>query len=220
MALFSAPVISSAAAPPVTAAFTASSTQNTGLTVYTYSSEAIGAADTNRKIVVTILAGGLTGRNVSTVTVGGISATLVKKQLAVGGERYNEMWQADVPTGTTADVVVTWSAVMERCGIGIFAVYDAASAASATASDTSDPMNASINVPAEGVLIGGAIYNSAGGAATWTNLTESYETDSGGNVETSGYDTHATIQTGLSVTCDPASAAAVTSMVLASWGPA
>ena len=83
---------------------TASDGSASNLTAYTFSGLSLGVAATNRKIVVVV--GGFAdgGETISSVTVGGISAEPVISQAATN--TFLEMWQADVPTGTTGDVVV------------------------------------------------------------------------------------------------------------------
>ena len=87
------------------------------LTTYTFSSQAIGTASSNRRVIIGTV--GFAGiRTVSSLTVGGISASLVKRQQQ--GSVTAEIWIATVPTGTTADVVVTWSGGQTRCAIAVW----------------------------------------------------------------------------------------------------
>ena len=99
----------------------------------TFSAVSLGTASATRKIVVGVAAGGGNVDSITSVTVATISATLV---IASGGgtSAYTELWQADVPTGTTGDIVVVSSGVdaKGRMGIGVYAVYDAASVANDT----------------------------------------------------------------------------------------
>lgn len=214
--------------PPPAAAtisFTASATDDTSQTTYTFSGVALGTAAADRKIVVGV--GGARAaagaHTVASMTVGGIAASLVKQQDVSAGDRETaEIWQAAVPTGTTGDIVVTFDAGMVGAGIGVWAVYGAQSAAHATAGSNADPMNASIDVPSGGVLIGYA-RNANGGTFTWTNLTEKFDEqfDSAApSNHTGAADTFASAQTALSVTCDPSTAGSDNAMALASWGPA
>ncbi len=189
----------------------------TDLTAYTFSGHAIGVADTNRKVVV-IVNGAAAGVAVSTLTIGGVSATSVVGP--VNNTMKLEMWQAIVPTGTTGDIVVTWGSGNIRCGIGVFAVFGAASAASATATSTADPMSASITIPGGGVCIGGGADDNTSNYA-WTNLTETYDqTVEAATSHTGAADAFNTLQTGRTITCNPSNAAAGPAMVLAAWGPA
>jgi hypothetical protein len=205
----------------ITAGFTDSSIDATNLTTYTFSSQALGTASADRKIIVGVSTNSTPGRTVSTLTVGGVSATLVARQTSSNGEEMLEMWEAEVPTGTTGDVVVTWSTACDRCGIGLHSVYGAATLYADVYSDNADPMNASINVPAGGIVVGCAGW-SAVGSATWTGVTETYDENlEAGTYHSGGYATHASASNGLSVTCDVSVASGATgSMIIAVWRPA
>ena len=201
----------------VTASYEATAVSVTDLTTYTFSGLAIGTAAPDRKVVV-IVSGSVASRSVSSVTVGGISATLVKSQTDTNA--IIEIWQAVVPTGTTGDVVVVWSGAMTRCGVGVWAVYEAAIAAFDTGSSNADPMTDTLNCPANGVVIGGATNSNTVSAHAWTGITENFD-DLVESVtyHTGAFLTFSTTQTGLTVTADPDGAAADTAMVCASWGP-
>jgi len=219
MSLF--PIISPAATIPATVVFTDNNVDPANQIAYTFSSQAIGTALPTRKVVVAVgcMPSASAVRTVSTLTVGGISATLVKQvNQASGNYPAIEIWQADVPTGTTADVIVTWNAGCIRCGIGVWAVYDAASAADDTGNSTASPLTNTLNIPANGVAIG---YSMSGASAThsWTNLTEKFdETVEGGMTHSGASDAFAAEQTGLAIT-DTLSAGGEQLMALASWGP-
>lgn len=195
----------------------------------TFLARAIGAAAANRDVFVCVSAGKGTNTTlaVSSMTIQGISAGLVVAgDHDVGGNTHIfEIWKAAVPTLTTADVVVTINASVSSCGIAVFSSVGAAAAATATATNSSDPMNASINVPSGGFLIGYATWNQATPPtdSTWTNLTQRLAATSvdASFYHTAASDNFAASQTGLSVTNDPN--AALTDrwgMVLASFGPA
>ena len=182
----------------------------------TFSAVSLGTASTTRKIVVGVAKGGGSADSITSVEVGGVSATLV---IASGGgsSAYTELWQAAVSTGTSGDIVVVFSGTTPgRAGIGVYAVYDAASAAYDTGNSSADPSTDTINVPANGVLIGCAIQVS-GGTFTWTNLTEKYDESFGVSSTQSGAaDTFAAAETARSITADGA-AAGDSRMVLGSW---
>ena len=194
-------------------------------TTYTFSSQALGAAASDRKIVVGAFAVNAV-KAVSSMTIGGVSATLVVASTNSGGEQI-ELWQADVPTGTTGDVVVTWAGSQLGCGIGVFRIVSAASAAHDTGSfATTGTATDTLNIPANGVAVGVAGTNPNGIPTwTWTGLTEDYE--EGGVIEpvngshTGASDAFATTQTGLTISAAPTSAGVRGNvMAIASWGPA
>lgn len=159
-------------APAATITYAATAHTGSGATSYTYSSFSLSTADATRKVVVACNSGFGT-RTVSSITVGGVSATYVRRQ---AGAAYSvELWEAAVPTGTTGDIVVVWSGAQNFCSIGVWAVYNAASTVTATAVSTANPLSASVTVSDGGVSIGAANASDAA-TATWTELTENYDT--------------------------------------------
>ena len=203
----------------VTVAFTAAAVDTVNATAFTFSGHSLGAAEANRKIVITVFGVGTTAssRLVSTLTIGGVSATLaIAVQNSTEDHYACEIWYATVPTGTTGDVVVTWNAAMGNCAIGAFRVIGAAITDHANASDNdSDPLTANINVPAGGILIGGG-GEDAVATFTWTNITEAYDEAVEGNQRHTGASKEFTaLQDALAITLDPSATDR-----LASWGPA
>lgn len=93
----------------ISATGSASSTGNN--TTYTFNNVSIGTAATNRVVVVIVQ----TQATLSTVTVGGISATIV-------GSTSCYIAYAVVPTGTTATIVVTHTASTTRCYVDTYRV--------------------------------------------------------------------------------------------------
>jgi hypothetical protein len=173
-------------AAPASVSFTSSDSTRSVLSVFTWSGKAIGTAASDRKVVVMVTGTGNTGgaKSVSSLTVGGVSATLVKRnQYSASTSYVLEIWQADVPTGTTGDIVATWNAAMYDCSMVAWAVYGAASAAHATINEEDEvPMNVLITIPANGVCIAGIGWNNnSGESITWTNLTEDADTVGGTN---------------------------------------
>ena len=210
-----------AAAGTATVSFTASAVSATDLTTYTFSSQSLGTEAADRKVVVVAKAGA-NFADVSTLTVAGSSATLVKNQQTT--EESVDIWQVALATGTTGDIVVTWSAATQFCGIGVYAVYGAAAAAHATAgSSSADPATATIDCPAGGVIISGVIHRSTATTFTWTNLTERYDAlvENGIAYHSGASDAFATTQTGLALTASSAIAGSRPEVfAAASWGPA
>ena len=104
-------------------AFTATTSSVTNATTYTFSAVDIGAADTNRMVVVAIStsSNASTVRTVSSATIGGVRATVhVQARLAAASFRSVHLISAVVPTGTTGDVVITMSGTMARMAIAVY----------------------------------------------------------------------------------------------------
>jgi hypothetical protein len=201
----------------VTLSFTDSSVDASNLTTYTFSTQALGTAASDRRIVVGAGSSSAAGTTVSSVTVGGIAAT----QLATAGTGNGiaALWIASVPTGTTGDVVVTFSQAQSRAGIGVWALYGAAAAAFDTGTSTADPMTDTLNVPASGAAIGYFAGND-NTSATWTNLTENFDEAQESTITQSGASaTFAAAQTALAITATPGTAINNHGFVLASFSP-
>jgi hypothetical protein len=219
-------MVMSSVVEPVIATFQTSAVDATGATTYSFTSQAIGTAANNRIVVVAAdTNGGAAGSDgVSSMTIGGISATLVKASLA-DDHCQAELWEAVVPTGTTATVAVTWNSARGRCGIGIWAVYNAKFTPHATAEDnhvgtSSAATSVSINVPASGACIGCVSAGAASAATfTWAGVTEKYDEVVSGLLTHGGAsDVFTTQQVGLTVSATP-SVATRQAMPVASWSP-
>lgn len=198
--------------------------------VFTFSACALGTASAGRRIVV-----GVSGRassdtaTVSSMTIGGVSATKVIEALDSIVHNSAGLWIADVPTGTTGDVVVTFSVVVQRCGICVWSMTGAASAvASDTDSNHATPTNVTVitktlTIPTRGGAIGYSFGTFAGGTtAAWTNLTEPSGFDEileASNNHTGASDNFAVgSDTALTVTWSNISTTPAVA-VFASWGP-
>lgn len=172
-----------------TKTYQTSDTSTANASAYTFSGKAIGAASSDRRVIVTIHSRSDTGsapRTISSVTVGGIVATINKD--AQGSSRAGSaIVTAAVPIGTTADIVVTFSGGCTQCGIG---VYSATGLTSNVAMDadqsTSDPATATLDSTVNGFVIGAVSIISSTTGAAWTNATEDYDTASGANLIMSG----------------------------------
>ena len=153
-----------------------SSVNTSNLTTYTYSAVAIGTAHFNRHIAVAVLFDATDDYPPASVTIGGVSATLVKAQNAAVA-----LYIAKVPTGTTADIVVTYASAALRSAIGVWRLDGLASAtAHATAGGawTSTAIQTfSINAPSGGVILAAVECDDVPAASiVWVNTSESFDT--------------------------------------------
>jgi hypothetical protein len=144
-----------------TATFTDNTVSTTNTTAYTFSSQSLGTAASDRQILVATY-GYNTGRVVSSLTVGGESAAnkLRKQQSEVN----IEFWTVALASGTSGDIVVTWDGAMIQCGIGVWALYGASTTPSDTSSVAVTGAGLSLAVahtsPADGFAIGYAADSS------------------------------------------------------------
>ena len=102
------------ASRPLEFAYLSTSTGDTSAS-QTFSSVSFGDPSPTRRIYVAVNASSTTsGRTISSVTIGGVSATLVGKKDSTGsiGSGVSGIAVADVPSGTSGNVVVTFSGTL------------------------------------------------------------------------------------------------------------
>lgn len=208
---FFSPVLASVATAAIQGVDTAGSTSD--LTIYTFSGLNFGAEASDRYLAV-FASGTNSGTfSISSVSIGGVSAT----EVVTAGQASSVpsgIYIAAVPTGATGDVVLTFNSTMSRVGMTMARITGISSAtATDTASDTTSSLSAGIDIPAGGVCFGGAVSSDATpDDITWTNLTELEQI----NVQSvfllscSG-SAFASAQTGLTVSATETSGTAATS---------
>ncbi len=198
--------------------FLQATTSNSSAT--TYSNQNFGPASSDRHIVVVLAA--RVAATISSISIGGVAATIAVQQ-AQSSNRIG-LAIAAVPSGTSGDIVFTLSGgTLFRSLIAVYAVtrIDALTAY-ATASATTNNGAMSLTIPAEGIAIAGCMsFSTAGGAFTWTNLSE--RSDQLLN-STTGLGTAAdefnTLQTSRSISANnTGSGVQDTVAVCASWSP-
>ena len=150
---------------------------------FTVSGVNIGDASTSRSIIVCVGndAGGGGWRNITGLTIGGVTATI---DVTAHPQRLpTAIGRAAVPTGTTANITMSLSGVASALYIAIFRL-DGAVAVSDTAIGST---SATVTGATGGVIIASAAGDSAAGN-TWTNLTEAWDTSkhSGGSTDATG----------------------------------
>lgn len=214
---------------PVALTYVTNVTDSTDQTTYTFASTSIGTASSDRVVVVVIGSRANAARSISSVTVGGNSATAIATaNNSGGGAEIAAIYAVAVPSGTTASIVVTFSAAMLRIAVGVYTLTGTGGAVTAygTATQTpsgSSPTDSTIDCPANGGILAVNFSNSsATSSTTWTGLTERFdvnpETSSSG--VSSASDNFASAQTNLTVTATVASVTVQQAMAIASWGPA
>jgi hypothetical protein len=91
----------------------------------TYTALNFGYADATRKMVVAIMgirSNAGTDPHVTGVTIGGVAATLVKNLDTI--QKSTCIWIANVPTGVSGDVVVTFSGMFNKIAVALFSLYN------------------------------------------------------------------------------------------------
>jgi hypothetical protein len=155
-------------------------------TTYTFSACDLGAAASDRHIVVTITARAATTGVVSGVTIGGVTATIDHMVGAHGsavgtGSSVVAIARAAVPTGTTGDVVVTFDATRLRCTLGVFRLTGGTPSVADTggAANTTTPTVTTLSAGAMTTSAGGVVVAAAANATPalheWSGVTERYD---------------------------------------------
>ncbi len=161
-------------------AYLQSAVSETDLTTYTFASQSLGAADATRLIIVFVAARGTGAPTLNSVTVGGVSGTIYANQSVddSGPNNITAFAVVAVPSGTTGDIVLTFSGGMVRC---FYAAWRVIGYASATPTDTDikGPLAApilSIDVPTNGVVFAGSSMETGSSpTCSWTNVTERFD---------------------------------------------
>lgn len=157
--------------------FVTSNSSTTDTNQYTYSSQSLGTAASDRYIaIVTGARKAGAGFTLSSVTVGGQSATIVTQvtNTATNSDTAG-IAIAAVPTGTTGDVIVTWSTTVLRNYIGIYRLDNLASPLSPTvATSTAANPTGAINTNVGDCALGSAL-TAAATTASWSGITEDFD---------------------------------------------
>lgn len=177
-----------------------------------------GTADTDRKIVVSVFGQGysVSGQVPSACTVGGVTATLLYSN-TTAGYWFNYVYIASVPTGTSGDVVVTYTGNLWNHGISAHRLISTNSVAYATdgtgyygAVSQSD----SVSVPAGGAVVA---TNYAQALTTLTGVTTDYQNNATDSYFTTGHDNEASATTKTATWAVASTSYIMSSMV--SFGP-
>lgn len=147
-------------------------------TPVTFSSIAIGTAASDRRVHVAVhFRGNGNGRALDTVTIGGVTATVNVNGGSDGTRAFVAICTANVPTGTTADVVVAWTGgTSSAVAIGVWYSYGlTSSVANSTSTSTADPASATLTTLSGGFAISAAQYSDDSGNFTWTSLDKRYD---------------------------------------------
>jgi hypothetical protein len=163
-------------------AYIGSSKKTINGTTQTFSSESIGTVAVNRVIAVAVSPD--SDPDITNVTIGGIAATQAVQ--ANGGSNRTEIWYARVPSGTTADIVVS-IASSRKCTIAVYRITTSTFAPANT--DSATVVNGDVSVAATCPAGGAGIVSVSGdttGTHTGTNYTGRWDIDNSGDAFTGG----------------------------------
>jgi hypothetical protein len=128
--------------------------------------------------------------NVNSITIGGITAERIEQKRPSGAPIVVQMWLATVPTGTTADIVVSMGGPVSDLAVSVWSITSAAEAqvdahSAGSAAGSSPIALADLEIQTGGVAIAFAYGRGRNTfATTWSGTdtpTENAEADIGGS---------------------------------------
>lgn len=182
--------------------FLQSASDTTDSSTYTFASQNLGTASADRYIIVCIAGrrGNVLDILVSSVTVQGVSASLVVNvQNAATNSSVACIAIAAVPTGTTGDIVVNFPRTLSRLGISVFAATGIVPTEFDSDSSTADSPTCNLDIPAYGIGVGICNVSSSSSVA-WSGLTERNDDAVEGSTFSAASDAFSATQTGLAIT--------------------
>ena len=131
---------------------------------YTFPSQNLGEADASRIIVVFIRGYRDAGGTISSVTIGGVAATIHLNNSI--GDGSTATVSAVVPTGTSGDIVVNWGLTQAGCTIITYSIVGAGNTTPEFAiADTTTPLSITPTISGETAVL--AFAGTRSSTATW-----------------------------------------------------
>lgn len=168
--------------PAATSTYVTYVSNSANQTTYTFTGTSIGTASSDRYVIVAFGASdGTAGRTDSSVTIGGISATKLAGAYFSGATtRMAAIYMAPVPTGTTADIVVTYSGQVSRMGMSVFSATGIQSTTprdsfTAQGNASGTLWSTSLTGPNNGFIIGFLFIQDQDTLISWSGITERHE---------------------------------------------
>lgn len=163
---------------PVAASFIGSDVSDADQTSYTFAGKSLGTASSDRLIVVAVSYRHST-TSISSITVAGQSCTIDAGANIFVAPSGIAIGIAEVPTGATGDIVVTFASTAASCGVGWWAVTNVQSL---TPVDTveSNASGTSLSLTGLATSPGGAAFFAGMDEGntltfTWSVATERYD---------------------------------------------
>jgi hypothetical protein len=134
------------------------------------------------RYIIGVAVSGIAERSISSATIGGVAARVVVSVSGGGAtDRNAGIIIANVPTGTSSTIAVTWNSGCAHCAIGWWRATGLTSEVEHHfGSSTADPGVATINTLAGGIAVAGMI-SASGGTFSWTGTSERYDQAIGEN---------------------------------------
>jgi hypothetical protein len=152
-----------------------------GTTTKTYSGVDIGAADPSRIIAVTVGTELTSGTPSTTATIGGLAMT--PGTLGAQGDIGARCYYREYPTGTTADIAITYDASQGDTTqkIAVYRIVDGRVTGGSAVGDTdADPISSGVvTIPTGGGLLAISSMAADTTTRTWAGATEDIDADAG-----------------------------------------
>lgn len=201
LGIFAASSLAVVAGGPLSGSFLQAVWDASDLTTYTHASQNFGSASADRFIVAVVTGRAAANRTISSVTIGGVAATEAVQHVLNGNTV--GIYYAAVPSGTSGDVVVVWSAGMVRSGVGLWAVTGGIGSVTVDYSEaTAAPLSVDLTGATDGFIVAGTMGHSTP-TMVWTNATERFDASvetgahSGADASTVGATTITATPTGM-----------------------
>lgn len=198
---------------PIVGQFLESNTSALDATQHTFTM-GFGAPESTRLLVAAVSARKAPpSAAVASITIGGIAAT-VDETVSNDGNIL-AIVSASVPSGTSGDVVVTWSDQVLRCGAALWSLTG--SSGTSRADTSTGTLSAPITGAGGGFTVAG-IMSTQAPTVTWSGVTERYDERLGGELSMhSGGD--ASTEGPLSITATLAGSSAGVCLVAVAYQP-
>lgn len=144
------------------------------LTAYTFATQGIGTASSDRIVIVAVNGVNVSsGTSLSSATIAGVSATILVQRTnnAAGVDNITAVIAAAVPTGTTGDVVLTFSTGQLKAAISTYSMTGGSITPHSTYTNTNGTdavPDITINVPVGGGHVCVVMWFNGVGATTCT----------------------------------------------------
>lgn len=201
-------------------AFQAFTSDPANATTYSFTDVAIGAADSTRRVLVSIRA--IVVGTVSSVTIAGVTAT-IHEQANGGNGVVAGIASVLTPTGSTATVAVTLSTQGGACFVAsyrqinesITSPFDTLAATALSGA----VLSGTIDLPNSGAALAVAGFLSTTAGNSWVGVTEDYDQTPDTNMQTTGAsDDEMAQETNRTVSATNAGSPTNGALVAVSWG--
>lgn len=176
-------VVNTSAGASAPLAYRSNGVSGTDGTSYTFAAQAIGAAAANRRAIVAFGYAATGTPLPSSVTIGGVAATLDADSGALVGNRRVAIYSAIVPTGTTADVVLTFPSTVARLGMGLWTIGGNPTGQSNSQPNIDSGTLTVTTVAGDYVVACGYISQTVSLSVNWTGATERFDANVEGTTD-------------------------------------